>query len=118
VVERGGAEQSDFLLRREEELDARVRAVLGEDAPRSFEHRRNGRLVVGAEDGAAGVAHDAVLDHGLERPLRRNRVEVRAQEDRRPVAVAGRLEPAIQVAHVRADGRSGVVLVDGQTEVA
>ena len=84
VVERAGAEQADLLLRREEQLDAGVRPPLRDDPPRGLDHRRDRRLVVRAEDRAAGVADDAVLDDGLDRPLRRNGVEVRAEEDGRP----------------------------------
>src|SRR5205814_4742978 len=95
MVERRRAEESDLLFRSEEELDAAVRAALGERTPGPFEHRRDGGLVVRAEDGAARVAHDTVLDHRLERPLRGHGVEVRAEEDR-SAAVAARLDPAVQ----------------------
>ena len=94
-----------------------MRAVLGENAARALEHRGDRGLVVGAEDRAAGVAHDAVFGHRLERSLGWNRVQVRAEEDRRPAAVPVRPDAAVEVAHVRADGRAGVVLVDGQAEV-
>ena len=46
-----------------------VRPALRDDAPRRLEHHDDRRLVVGAEDRPAGVADDAVLDHGLERPV-------------------------------------------------
>ena len=65
------------------QLEARVRPVLLDDPPRRFEHRRDRGLVVGAEDRPARVPDDAVLDDGLERPLRRHGVEVRAEEERR-----------------------------------
>ena len=42
VVERSGAEEPDLLLRREEQLDARVRPAFGEDAAGCIEHHRNG----------------------------------------------------------------------------
>ena len=54
----------------------------------------------------------------LHRALGRNRVEMRAEEDRRAAAVPVRLDAAVEVPHVRADLRAGVVLVDGQAEVA
>ena len=50
VVESSRAEQAHFLFRSEEELDAAMRAVLGEHAASAFEHRGDSRLVVGAED--------------------------------------------------------------------
>ena len=116
VVEGAGAEQADLLLRGEEQLDARVRPPLRDDPPRRLEHRRDGRLVVGAEDRPAGIADDAVLDDGLERPLRRHGVEVRAEEERR-AAVGATGQPAEQIAGVRADRRAGVVLVDLEPEL-
>ena len=65
----------------------------------------------------AGVAHDPVLDDGLDRPRRRDRVEVRAEEERRAL-----------LARARAGGRgcsrssepivgAGVVLVGRQPDV-
>jgi hypothetical protein len=63
LVERDGAEEPDLLLPREHELDPRVRDVLDEHAAHALEHLRDRRLVVGAEDRAAGVPHDAVLHH-------------------------------------------------------
>ena len=53
-----------------------------------LEHRRDGGLVVGAEDRPGRVADDAVLDDRLDRPLRRHRVEVRAEEERRAAGAA------------------------------
>ena len=116
VVERGRAEQPDLLLRREQQLDPRVRPVSASTRRVALEHRRDRRLVVGAEDRPAGVPHDAVLDHRLDRALGRHGVEVRAEEDRRPRR--RRLEAAEDVAHRRADLRPGVVLVDGRAEIA
>jgi hypothetical protein len=116
VVERGGAEQPDLLLRGEEELDPGVRPVLGEHAPRRVEHRGDGRLVVGSEDRAAGVPHQALLDDGLDRPDRRNGVEVRAEEDRRPLG--RRLDAGEDVPDRRLDRGPGVVLVRREAEVA
>ena len=114
VVERVGADEADLLLRREEQLDAGVRPALGEHAPRRLEHRRDGRLVVGAEDRPGRVPDDAVLDHRLDRRGRRHGVEVRAEEER--LAVGGRLEPRVEVPHRRADPRPGVVLVDARPQ--
>jgi len=109
VVEGVRADQPDFFLRGEEQLDAGVRPVFGEHAPDSFEHRDDRRLVVGAEDRAAGVPDDTVVDNRLHRPGRRHRVEVRAEEERCPLG--GRLEPRVDVAHRRTDRRPAVVLV-------
>src|SRR5205085_3376009 len=50
LIECGGAEQTNLLFRREEQLDSRMRTVLCENATRRIEHRRNRRLVVGSED--------------------------------------------------------------------
>jgi hypothetical protein len=116
VVERCRAEEPNLFLRCEQELDAPVLPVLRQHAPYPFEHHRDGRFVVRAQDRAAGVPHDAVVDHRLDRALGRHRVEVRAEEDRRPAV--GRLQPAIDVAHVRAHLCARVVLVDREPEVA
>ena len=83
--------------------------VLGEHAPHALEHRGDRRLVVGAEDRAAGVADDAVLDDRLELPVRRHGVQVRAEEERRPLG--RRLDPRVDVAGARADPWAAVVLV-------
>ena len=116
MVERARAEQADLLLRREEELDAGVRASLLDDPARGLDHRDDGRLVVGAEDRPAGVPDDAVLaDDGLERALRRHRVEVRAEEDRRAAPVAAG-QAAEQVPDRRVDLRARVVLLDVEAE--
>src|SRR5712691_12525335 len=117
VVERRGTQQPDLFLRSEQELDAAVRPILRQHAPRAFEHGRDGRLVVGAEDRPAGVPHDAVLDHRLDRSFRRDGVEMRAEEDWSSSAVAW-LETAVEVPHRRADLRAGLVLVDLEPEVA
>ena len=82
VVERERALEPDLLPRREQQLDAGVRAVLGDEPARRLEHRRHRRLVVGAEDRAGRVPHHAVGDDRLDRRGRRDGVEVRAQEDR------------------------------------
>ena len=79
---------------------------------RALEHRRDRGLVVGAEDRAAGVAHDAVLDDAARSAPRRHRVEVGAEEDRRPLARSARAGG--EVAHRRADARARVVLVDAR----
>ena len=62
--EKSKALQADLFLRREEELDAGVRAVLRQKEARGFEHRGDGRLVVGAEDRPTGVSDDTILDDG------------------------------------------------------
>ena len=115
VVERVRADEADLLLRREQELDPRMRTVLREHAPDAFQHRDDGRLVVRAEDRAAGVAHDAVLDDGVEGPGRRHGVEMGTEEEGRPVR--GRVDPGVDVPHRRADFGAAAVLVRPQPEV-
>ena len=88
VVEREGTAEADLLLRGEEQLHARMWDPLLDDPPRRREHHSDGGLVVGAEDRARGVAHDPVLDHGLDLTRRRDRVEVRTEEERRPLLSA------------------------------
>ena len=116
VVERVRADETDFLLRREDELDSRVRPVLGEHAPDALEHLDDRSLVVGAEDRSAGVPDNPVLDDRFERPGGRHRIEVRAEEERRPLG--GRLEADVDVSHRRADLRPAAVLVRLEPEVA
>ena len=87
VVERVRAAERHLLLRREQELDPRVLAAFVEDAANRLEHDDDRRLVVRAEDRPGGIADDAVLaDDRVDRRLGRNRVRVRAEEDRRPAA--------------------------------
>ena len=57
------------------------------------------------------------VDDGLERPLRRHGVEVRAEKDRRPAVEPSR-QPAQQVARVGVDTGAGVVLLDLEAEGA
>ncbi len=67
-----GALQADLLAGREDELHVRRRRLAAEVAQHQ-EQGRHGRLVVGAEHGAAVAAHHAVLDdHGgrVRRPAR------------------------------------------------
>jgi hypothetical protein len=116
VVERRGAEEPDLLLGGEDELEPRVRPPVLEHAPRRVEHRGYGGLVVGAEDRRLGVRDDPVLEDRLDRPLGRDRVEVRAEEDRHTL-VTRRLEPAEEVPGGRADLGAGVVLVDVEPEL-
>src|SRR5262249_56046377 len=78
--------------------------------------RRDRGVGGGAEDRLPGVADDAVLDDGLDLVLGRHGVEVRAEEDR--LALGGRLERGVEVAHRRADAASGVVLVRLEPAVA
>ena len=76
-----------------------------------LEEHRHGRLVVGAEDGVRPVANEPVLaDDRLDLAYRRNRVHVRAQEDRAAAVLLGRLEPGEQVPRL-------LVLVDREPEV-
>ena len=96
LVERARSFEPDFLPRGEDELDTGVRATLAQDQPRRLEHDRDGRLVVRAEDGPTRVPHDSVLDHGLEGPVERHGVRVRAEEDRSAGTVRAR-DPAVEV---------------------
>ena len=116
VVEGIRADEPDLLLRREQQLDAGVRAALGEHAPRRLEHDGDGGLVVGAENRAGAVANDAVLDHRLDRSGRRHRVQVRTEEER--LALGARLDPGVEIPDLRARLRAGVVLVDLEAAVA
>ena len=118
VVERVGAAERHLLLRREEELDPRVLPLLVEDPPHRLEHHDDGGLVVRAEDRPGRVADDAVLDDdGLDRRLGRNRVRVRAEEDRRSAPAVRRREPAVDVPGVAVEPRRRVVLVPLEPEV-
>ena len=81
--------------------------VLGEYAPRRLEHHGDRRLVVCSKDRPGRVAHDAVVDDGLDRPCRRDGVEVSAQEERRPSAGPVGLDPAVEIADRGADLRLG-----------
>jgi hypothetical protein len=92
-----------------------VLAPLFDHPPDRVDHRNDRRLVVGAEDGARGVSHDALRDHRVDRPLRRDRVQVGAEEERGAAAVR-RCEAAVEVPDLRPDRRAGVVLVDGEPE--
>ena len=101
-----------------QELDPRVLASLVEDAPHTFEHRDDGRLVVGAEDRRARVAHDAVLvDDRVDRGLRRHRVRVCAEEDRCSVPSVRRRDAAVDVPRVSVEARGRVVLVPLEPEL-
>ena len=90
-------------------------AVL-EDAARALDHRRRRGLVVGAEDRAACVANDAfVVHYRIDGTVRRDGVEMRAEEERRPLR--GRLEPRVDVPHRGADPRPGFILVRVEPEL-
>ena len=116
LVERRCAVQTRLLHRREEQLEPAVRPVLRQDPARRLEHHGDGRLVVGAEDRPGRVADDAVLEHRVDARLRRNRVEMSAQEERR--SAVGRLDAGVEVPRVRADSRAGVVLAHVEPEIA
>jgi hypothetical protein len=114
-VELLGPDQADLFLRREDELDARVRTALGDDTSHRFHHRDDGGLVVGAEDGSRRVADEAVVVHDrLDRARGRHGVEVRAEEERRTGRSA--LDPPVEVPDRRADPRPAVVLVEADAE--
>jgi hypothetical protein len=61
-----------------------VRPALLDDPSRGLDHRHDGRLVVAPRIVPPALRTMSVLADRLERPLRRHRVEVRAEEDRRP----------------------------------
>jgi hypothetical protein len=115
-VERRRAEEPYLLLRCEQKLDASVRAALGEHTAGTFEHGGDRRLVVRTENRPGAVPDHALLDHRLDRSFRGNRVEMRAEKD--GTAAVGGLDPAVDVADVRADLRPGVVFVHRQAEIA
>ena len=118
VVERVRSSKRDLLLRREEKLDTCVAAPLSEHAPYRFEHHHDRGLVVGAEDRAGGVADDPVLvDHRIDRSLRRNGVRMCAQEDRRPLSTVRRRDAAVHVPGIAVQPRGGVVLVPLEPQV-
>jgi len=110
VVERGCPAQAHLFLRREQKLDPAMGTVLGHHPTRCLEHRGDGRLVVRAENRAARVPNDAVLDDGLKRPLRRHSVEMGAEEERRAASV--RLDTGVEIADRGFDPRAGVILVN------
>ena len=87
VVERVAPSRPTSSFGVKSELHAGVRPVLGHDPPRRLEHHHHGRLVVGAEDRAAGVAHDTVLHDRLDRP----RSAARCRGARRERAACPRL---------------------------
>jgi len=94
MVEVLGSLEADLLLHGEEKLDARVRPPFGEEQAGCFEKHRHGRLVVGAEDRSAFGPDEAVLaDDRPNLPHRRNRVHVRAEEDRAATVPLRWLEP-------------------------
>ena len=117
MVECRRPEQAHFFLRREDELDPGVRTALGEHAPRGLEHRRHRRFVVRAEDRPGRVPDDSlVVDDRLDPTHRLHRIEVRAEEDRRPGG--RRLEPRVQVSDGGADLGARPVLVHVERTVA
>ena len=97
------------------QLDAGVRPPLFDDATGSLEHGDHGRLVVCAEDRPTRVPDDAVLDHGLERPVERDGVEVRAEEER-CAALDGSREAADDVPGRRPEPLGRVVLLPGKPQ--
>jgi hypothetical protein len=115
VVEGGRAAQRHLLLRREEELDPRVRPPLLPQASRGLEHHRDRGFVVGAEDRPGAVPDDAVLDDRLDRRLGRNGVGVRAEEDRQ--AACRRRQTAGEVPRRSVELRRGLVFVPLQADL-
>ena len=117
VVERGGAQQPDLLLRREQELDAAVRPVLGEDArapPRASPRRRTCCRRRGSCRPALRTTPSSMT--GSIAAVRRDGVEVRAEED--GVAAVASPRGGSRGCRCSSRLRAGVVFVDGQPEVA
>ncbi len=108
-------EKADLLLRREEQLHARVGPPLGDEPAHRSEHHRDRGLVVRAKDRPARVPDEPVLEHGLDRAVGRDRVEMGAQEDRRSLRRLAR-NTREDVAHRRADGGARVVLVPREAD--
>ena len=116
VVEGVSAAKRDLLLRREEQLDPRMRAPFVEDPPRRLEHDGDCCFVVGTEDRPAGVADDALFDDGLDGGFNRHRVRVSAEEDRRASPVR-RGQPAVDVPRVSVETRRATVFVPLEPEL-
>ena len=89
----------------EEQLDPGVRAALGQHAADGLEHGGDGGLVVAAEDLAAAVADDAVLDHRLDRVDGRHGVEVGAEEERLARRASARARRGCSPSSSRSRGR-------------
>ena len=119
-VERLGAAQADLLLRRQHELDARVRRCPPCTIWRTASSiAGDGRLVVGAEDPVLGVRHDAVAHDRADRRLRAAPCPC-ARRGRSAVprlARRGR-DPAVEVAGRAAERPCRVVLDALEAEVA
>ncbi len=93
-----------------------MRTLLLDDPPRRLDHHGERGLVVGTEDRAACVPHDAVLVHdGLEVAGKGHGVEMRTEEDRRALVAPSR-NPAEHVSGGRADRGPRVVLVPFQAD--
>ena len=116
MVEGGRALEADLLLRREHELDAGVRRSLPENPAHRLEHHDDRGLVVGAEDRPPRVPDDAVLDDRLEASVERDRVGVRAEEDRVAVPVLAR-DAAVDAPCRALEHGCGVVLVPLEAEI-
>jgi hypothetical protein len=109
-VERARPEQRDLLAHREQQLEPDLGGLpRAGDPPRQLEDDRHSGFVVGAENPVVRVLPTPVDAHGLDRRGQRHRIQVRAQQN----AVgpdAG--DPREQVAGVRADAGTDVILVD------
>ena len=87
-----------------------MRPPLLDDPARRLHHHRERRLVVRTEDRATRIAHDPVVQHGLEVAVEGDGVEMGAEEDRHPAAdVSG--HAAKDVSGRRADRGPAPVLV-------
>ena len=115
-VEGLGARQRVLLADREEQLDADRRA-LDHGAPRQRHEHRDGGLVVGTQDRVARALPAAVHQHGLDRAVVRDGVEVRAQEDDALASGGAGRDTREQVPALGAGGLRGVVLLDVEAQL-
>ena len=103
-VEHAGTGERALLPDGEQQLELHRRARGVERAGEREQHHHGG-LVVGAEDALVGVFPDPLVEHGLDRRLRRHRVEMGA-EHQRPSRRAGGAPAPLRPAGARAGCRS------------
>ena len=101
--------QGALLRGREEELDL-DRCLVPDESPGGAEHGCDSGLVVGAQDRLVAIGENSVLAEDVYRTVERDRVDVRAEEDR-PGTLRPRY-PREQVARAGARLLGGVVLLD------
>ncbi len=111
-VEGLGPAQPDFLRGGQQDFEVAGRWLLCQIAQQEQEHG-DGRLVVGAENGLAVGAHDAVLADDSGCPVDGDRVDVRTERHGEPVLTAA--DANEQVARgARAGGRGVLVHTEPQ----